>query len=90
VTSPNPPYAYVASRNLSRAPSTSLRDRLRRPLTEPVCRQVRQRLGSEERLGAQRRAGTAVQAGRGAYDWDTESLRRATTRGDESRTSRSG
>ena len=29
-----------ASRNLYRAPAASLRDRLRRPWTEPVCRQV--------------------------------------------------
>jgi hypothetical protein len=36
------------SRNLSRAPAASLRDRLRRPLTEPVCRQVRQQPGSGE------------------------------------------
>ena len=40
-----------ASRNLSRAPSASLRDRLRRPRTEPVCRQVRQQSGSGEGSG---------------------------------------
>jgi hypothetical protein len=34
------------SRNPSRAPAASLRDRLRRPLTEPVCRQVPQLSGS--------------------------------------------
>jgi hypothetical protein len=39
------------SRNLSRAPAASLRDRLRRPLTEPVCRQVWQLSGSGEGLG---------------------------------------
>ena len=36
------------SRNLSRAPAASLRDRLRRPLQNPVCRQVRQLSGSGE------------------------------------------
>ena len=40
-----------ASRNLSRALSASLRDRLRRPWTEPVCRQVRQLSGSGEGSG---------------------------------------
>jgi hypothetical protein len=40
-----------ASRNLSRAPAASLRDRLRRPWTEPVCRQVRQQSGSGEGSG---------------------------------------
>jgi hypothetical protein len=40
-----------ASRNLSRAPSASLRDRLRRPWTEPACRTVRQQSGSGERSG---------------------------------------
>jgi hypothetical protein len=39
------------SRNLSRAPAASLRDRLRRPLTEPVCRMVRQLSGSGEGPG---------------------------------------
>ena len=39
------------SRNLSRAPAASLRDRLRRPLTEPACRQVRQLSGSGEGPG---------------------------------------
>ena len=44
------------SRNLSRAPAASLRDRLRRPLTEPACRQVRQQSGSGEgRARSQRR-----------------------------------
>jgi hypothetical protein len=42
------------SRNLSRAPAASLRDRLRRPLTEPVCRQVRQQSGSGEGPGQDR------------------------------------
>ena len=37
--------------DLSRAPSASLRDRLRRPWTEPVCRQVRQQSGSGEGSG---------------------------------------
>jgi hypothetical protein len=40
-----------ASRNLSRAPAASLCDRLRRPWTEPVCRQVRQQSGSGEGPG---------------------------------------
>ena len=40
-----------ASRNLSRAPAASLRDRLCRPWTEPVCRQVRQQSGSGEGSG---------------------------------------
>jgi hypothetical protein len=39
------------SRNLSRAPAASLRDRLRRPLTEPACRQVRQLSGAGEGPG---------------------------------------
>ena len=43
-----------ASRNLSRAPAASLRDRLRRPWTEPVCRQVRQQSGSGEGSGQDR------------------------------------
>ena len=42
------------SRNLSRAPTASLRDRLRRPLTEPVCRMVRQLSGSGEGPGQDR------------------------------------
>jgi hypothetical protein len=42
------------SRNLSRAPAASLCDRLRRPLTEPVCRQVRQLSGSGEGPGQNR------------------------------------
>jgi hypothetical protein len=40
-----------ASRNLSRAPSASLLNRLRRPWTKPVCRQVRQQSGSGRSLG---------------------------------------
>ena len=52
-----------ASRNLSRAPSASLRDRLRRPWTEPVCRQVRQQSGSGEEPGQGNGAvGATVQA----------------------------
>jgi len=39
------------SRNLSRVPAASLRDRLRRPLTEPVCRQLRQQSSSGEGPG---------------------------------------
>jgi hypothetical protein len=42
------------SRNLSRAPAASLHGRLRRPLTEPVCRQVRQQSGSGEGSGKDR------------------------------------
>ena len=42
------------SRNLSRALSASLRDRLRRPRTEPASRQVRQQSGSGEGLGRAR------------------------------------
>ena len=42
------------SRSLSRAPLASLRDRLRRPLAEPVCRQVRQLSGSGEGSGQNR------------------------------------
>jgi hypothetical protein len=41
-------------RNLSRAPAASLRDRLRRPLTEPVCRQVRQLSDSGDGSGQNR------------------------------------
>jgi hypothetical protein len=40
-----------ASRNLSRAPAASLRDRLRRPWTEPACRKVPQQSGSGEGSG---------------------------------------
>ena len=42
------------SRNLSRSPAASLRDRLRRPLTEPACRQVRQQSGLGEGSGQDR------------------------------------
>ena len=49
------------SRNLSRAPPASLRDRLRRPLTEPACRQDRQLSGSGEGPGQDR----ALSQGRG-------------------------
>ena len=52
VASPEPRRRSVyASRNLSRAPPSSLCDRLRRPWTEPVCRQVRQQSGSGEGSG---------------------------------------
>ena len=47
------------SRNLSRAPAASLRDRLRRPLTEPDCRQDRQLSGSGEGPGTGQGAVTA-------------------------------
>jgi hypothetical protein len=47
VSSPEPRRRSVHdSRNLSRVPAASLRDRLCRPVTEPVCRQVRQLSGS--------------------------------------------
>lgn len=46
--------SFHDSRNLSRAPAASLRDRLCRPLTEPVCRQVRQQSGSGEGPGESR------------------------------------
>jgi hypothetical protein len=52
------------SRNLSRAPAASLRDRLRRPLTEPVCRMVRQLSGSGEGPGTGRGAAGLPEAGR--------------------------
>jgi hypothetical protein len=51
------------SRNL-RAPAASLRDRLRRPVTEPVCRQVRQLSGSGEGPGPGRGAAGLPEAGR--------------------------
>ena len=52
VASPEPRRRSVhASRNLSRAPAASLRDRLRRPWTELVCRRVRQQSGSGEETG---------------------------------------
>jgi hypothetical protein len=60
VSSPEPAVGgFHASRNLSRALSASLRDRLRQPWTEPVCRQVRQS-GSGEGPG---RAGRCHGAG---------------------------
>jgi hypothetical protein len=52
------------SRNLSRAPAASLRDRLRRPLTEPVCRQVRQLSGSGEGPGTGPDAARLPETGR--------------------------
>ena len=52
------------SRNLSRAPAASLRDRLRRPVTEPVCRMVRQLSGSGEGPGTGRGAAGLPEAGR--------------------------
>ena len=52
------------SRNLSKAPAASLRDRLRRRLTEPACRQVRQQSGSGEGPG-QGRARSQYQGDRG-------------------------
>ena len=52
------------SRNLSRAPAASLRDRLRRPLTEPVCRMVRQLSGSGEGPGTGRGAAGLPETGR--------------------------
>jgi hypothetical protein len=52
------------SRNLSRAPLASLRDRLRRPLTEPICRQVRQLSGSGEGPGTGQGAARLPETGR--------------------------
>jgi hypothetical protein len=58
-----------ASRNLSRAPPASLRDRLRRPWTEPVCRQGWQQSGSGEGPGQGNGAASApVQARSGGGD----------------------
>jgi hypothetical protein len=60
VASPEPamgvftPAGACPGRLLSAAPltpSASLRDRLRRPWTEPACRKVPQQSGSGERLG---------------------------------------
>jgi hypothetical protein len=51
VASPNPPLEYPRQPELSRAPTVSLRDRRRRPRTEPACREVRQQSGSREGLG---------------------------------------
>ena len=56
--------SFHASRNLSRAPAASLRDRLRRPLTEPVCRQVRQLTGSGEGPGTGQGAAGLPETGR--------------------------
>jgi hypothetical protein len=53
-----------ASRNLSKAPAASLRDRLRRPLTEPACRQVRQLSGSGEGSGTGQGAARLPETGR--------------------------
>jgi hypothetical protein len=60
-----------ASRNLSGAPSASLRDRLRRPWTEPACRKVLQQSGSGEGPGQDNGAAeTLVQALRPAtFAW---------------------
>ena len=52
------------SQNLSRAPLASLRDRLRRPLTEPACRQVRQLSGSGEGSGTGQGAAGLPETGR--------------------------
>jgi hypothetical protein len=52
------------SRNLSRAPAASLRDRLRRPLTEPVCRMIRQLSGSGEGPGTGQGVAGLPEAGR--------------------------
>jgi hypothetical protein len=58
-------WSIHASRNLSRAPSASLRDRLRRPWTEPACRKVSQQSGSGEGPGQHNgAAGAPVQAWR--------------------------
>jgi hypothetical protein len=62
VSSPEP--AIVRQQNLSRAPLASLRDRLRRPLTEPVCRQVRQLSGSGEGPGTGQGAARLPETGR--------------------------
>ena len=52
VASPKPAVGvFTPGRNLSRAPSASLRDRLRRRWTEPDCRKVRQQSGSGEGSG---------------------------------------
>src|SRR5262249_11538607 len=59
-----------ASRNQSRAPAASLRDRLRRPLTEPACRQVRQQPGPGEGTGTGQGAvtdGRGTSAAPGTY-----------------------
>jgi hypothetical protein len=53
-----------ASRNLSRAPLASLCDRLRRPWTEPACRQVRQLSGSGEGPGTGQGAAGLPETGR--------------------------
>jgi hypothetical protein len=49
-----------ASRNLFRAPSASLRDRLRQPWTEPACRKVLQQSGSGEGPGQDNGAADAL------------------------------
>jgi hypothetical protein len=49
VASPEPAVGvFTPSRNLSRAPAASPRDRLRQPWTEPACRKVPQQSGSGE------------------------------------------
>jgi hypothetical protein len=68
------------SRNLSRAPAASLCDRLRRPLTEPVCRQVRQQSGSGEGSGQGRtRSQRRGDLGDGAQDQRLTATVTATT-----------
>jgi hypothetical protein len=59
-----------ASRNLSRAPAASLRDRLRRPWTEPDCRQIRQQSGSGE--GSEQDASTTARVRRRGLDGGNE------------------
>ena len=64
VASPEPAVGvFTTSRNLSRSPSASLRDRLRCPLTEPVCRMVWQLSGSGEGPGPGRGAAGLPEAG---------------------------
>jgi hypothetical protein len=54
VASPEPAVGVFTTARTCQAPPASLRDRLRRPLTEPVSRQVRQLSGSGEGPGQDR------------------------------------
>jgi hypothetical protein len=66
-----------ASRNLSRAPPASLRDRLRRAWTEPVCCWVRQQMGSGR---GRRQGGITVGAPVQALWWRPGPRRRGASR----------
>jgi hypothetical protein len=71
VASPEPAVGvFTPAGTLSRAPAVSLRDRLRRPRTEPGCRKVGQQSGSGEGSGhAVARSVRRCRPGSGDDDW---------------------